>query len=67
MKDGVPKWTNGPWTISWKDLETVEIRGPHNQKCHICGGDFEGVLSALCAVMRTNCMEKEQEDDRDEG
>ena len=44
------KWTNGSWTISWRDGEQVLITGPYLQIAHIDGGDFENILSALCAA-----------------
>ncbi len=44
------KLTLDEWEISWADVDYVEIQGPHNQMCMICGGDFESMLSALCAA-----------------
>ena len=43
-------WTNGSWTIKWIDEDYLLIKGPYNQQCKICGGDFESMLSAMCAV-----------------
>ena len=43
-------WTNDSWTVSWKDQDVIEIKGPYNQICYMDGGDFENVLSALCAA-----------------
>ena len=43
-------WTNEIWTIeSTPDTDYVEIIGPH-QYCKMAGGDFESILSALCAA-----------------
>lgn len=42
-------WTNGNWSIYWYDEDKVKIEGPYQQSCYICGGDFENMLSALCA------------------
>ena len=44
------KFTLDQWKISWANVDYVEIHGPHNQKCLICGGDFESMLSALCGA-----------------
>jgi hypothetical protein len=44
------KFTLDQWEISWADVDYVEINGPHNQRCLICGGDFESMLSALCGA-----------------
>lgn len=49
------KWTNGAWTIEWIDYDYILITGPHRQKAKLCGGDFEGVLSALCASFNIGC------------
>ena len=46
----VNKWSNGVWTIEQLDDDTVRITGPYNQVCLIHGGDFESVLSGLCAA-----------------
>jgi hypothetical protein len=43
-------WTNGSWTIHWINEDEIEINGPYNQHCIMCGGDFESMLSALCAA-----------------
>jgi len=37
------------WTISWLDEDYLEISGPNDQHCIMCAGDFESMLSALCA------------------
>ena len=44
------RWTNDSWDIQWADIDEVEIIGPNGQTCRIDGGDFENILSALCAA-----------------
>jgi len=51
-------WTNGEYTIGWRDEDTVEITGPYSQRCLIHGGDFEYVLSSLCAAFEMGKMRK---------
>lgn len=43
-------WTNDSWRIEWADEDTIRIKGPYNQVALIIGGDFESMLSALCAA-----------------
>lgn len=45
------EWTNGSWTLRWLTEDEIEIIGPYTgQRAVLCGGDFEGILSALCAA-----------------
>ena len=46
-------WTNGNYTLRWINVDEVEITGPYHQRAVLCGGDFESVLSALCAASAT--------------
>jgi len=50
-------WSNGDWTISWLDIDTVHIQGPYGQETTIHGGDFENLLSAMCS-----CIKPEREE-----
>ncbi len=38
------------WEIILFDIDSVLIKGNHNQSCMMHGGDFESVLSGLCAA-----------------
>lgn len=56
---GIPKvkpdstWTNGSWSISWINQDQILIKGPGRFSYAVMdGGDFEGVLSALCGAHR---------------
>ena len=43
-------WTNGSFTVRWKDGDTVEIvaHSKHRERvCRIHGGDFESFLDNL--------------------
>lgn len=43
-------WTNGSWSIFWMSDDEIKIVGPDWQEAYIDGGDFESILSALCAA-----------------
>ena len=47
-------WTNDSWTIQWLNKDEILITGPYDQKCKMCGGDFESLLSGLCGARRTD-------------
>jgi len=40
-------WTSGDWTVGQYDIDHIIIKGPYNQHCIMCGGDFESLLGAL--------------------
>ena len=44
------KFEYGGWKIEWNDVDRLRITGPGRQASLICGGDFEYILAALCAV-----------------
>ena len=46
------EWTNGTWVIGWVDFDTIKISNSRlaNEYCLMHGGDFESVLSGLCAA-----------------
>ena len=48
------EWTNEVYEISWLDHDTVRIvnRKVANQYALIDGGDFESILSGLCAAFQ---------------
>ena len=48
MSDG-SKWDNGSWSISGEG-DYVYIQGVYNQRATVVGGDFEGLLMALCSA-----------------
>ena len=43
------KWTNGFASIGWLNDDEVIITSPYGGTCKIDGGDFESILTALCA------------------
>ena len=45
-------WSNGPWLIFWYNKDELFIEGPNNQECIMDGGDFESILSGLCAAYK---------------
>lgn len=44
------KWTSDSFTVSWEDFDRVKITGPFEQTALIDGGDFESILSGICAA-----------------
>lgn len=43
-------WTNDLWSILWINDDEIKIVGPNWQEAYIDGGDFESILSGLCAA-----------------
>lgn len=48
----IGEWTNGTWVIKWIDSDTIKIFNSKiaNEYCLMHGGDFESVISGLCAA-----------------
>jgi len=58
MKTNESKLVMDSWEISWLDLDYIYIKGRFSQECKIAGGDFESMLSALCAVEKPKLSER---------
>ena len=42
----------GSFLVRDIDIDYIEIIGQYNQKCIICIGDLESILSGLCGVQQ---------------
>lgn len=61
-------WTNGDWTIKWIDEDRIIITGKYGANCVMDGGDFDCILSALCAASQSgsviatqDCLRKDRD------